>query len=133
MSKSKTVMRDLYFTIDHEWIDFQGTVAYIGVSNFKLSGLKHIKKIAFSKSPGIKKKGDVLAIIHCKNCKVPVYMPADGRILSLNDNQPLSDLNIIQMQPENDGWLAFIGLTQPYERKGLMQLEQYKHFTKKRS
>jgi SAM-dependent methyltransferase len=33
-------------------------------------------------------------------------------------------------QPEHDGWVAFIGLTQPYERKGLMQPELYKLFTK---
>lgn len=28
----------MYYTRDHEWIDFQGSGAYVGVSNFKLSG-----------------------------------------------------------------------------------------------
>ena len=125
-------MRDLYFTNDHEWIDFQGSVAYIGVCNYKLSGLKQIGKIVFSKNLGIRKKGDVLAIIHCSDSKIPVHMPVDGKIMSLNDKQILADRNVYLQQPENDNWLAFIGLSQPYERKGLMQLEQYKHLTKKR-
>ncbi len=60
-------------------------------------------------------------------------MPVDGKIISLNDGKPLVDQNTLQMQPENDGWLALIGLAKPYERKGLMQFEQYRLFTKRRS
>ena len=126
-------MRDLYYTLNHEWIDFQGTVAYIGICNSRLTGIKLIKKIVFSKKTGYLNQGDVIAFIHCKDCKVPVHMPVDGKIISRNEEQPLIYQNILQMQPENDGWLALIGLTKPYERKGLMQFEQYRLFTKRRS
>jgi glycine cleavage system H protein len=129
MGNSKPVMRDLYYTCDHEWIDFRGTVAYIGICNFRLLGIKQIKKIVFSKTTGFKNQGEVIAIIHGKDCKVPVHMPADGKIISLNDYKPLVD----QSMSENDRWLALIGLAKPYERKGLMQFEQYKLFTRRRS
>jgi len=125
-------MRDLYFTNDHEWIDFQGAVAYVGVCNSKLSGLKQIIKIAFSKYSRITKKGDVIAFIYSKNSKVPVHMPVDGKIISFNEQQLLIDRNTALQHHENDIWIALIGLAQPYERKGLMQLAQYKHFSKKR-
>ena len=133
MGNSKPVMRDLYYTLNHEWIDFQGTVAYIGVCNFRLLGIKQIKKIVFSKKSGFKNQAEAIAFIHGKDCKVPVHMPVDGKIISLNDGKPLIDQNTLQMQPENNGWLALIGLKKPYERKGLMQFEQYRLFTKRRS
>ena len=58
-------------------------------------------------------------------------MPVDGKIISFNDQQPLIDRNILLEYSENDSWMALIGLAQPYERKGLMQLAQYKQFSKK--
>ena len=124
-------MKNHYFTNDHEWIDFQGTVAYIGVCNYKLLRLKKIDKIVFSKGPGVQKRGDVLAIIYSQNYKIPVHMPVDGKIMNLNDKLLLTDLGNFLHQAEKDRWLAIIGLAQPFERKGLMQVEQYKHFIKK--
>ena len=132
MSKSKTLKKDLYYTKDHEWIDFQGTVAYIGVCHLKLAGIKQIQKIVFAKDVGIIKQGEVAVTIMCNDCKIPIYMPADGRIIRFNDALLLANQNIILEQPEHDGWVAFIGLTQPYERKGLMQPAQYKLFTKRK-
>jgi glycine cleavage system H protein len=132
MGNSKPVMRDLYFTPDHGWIDFQGTVAYIGICNSRLSGIKKIKKIVFSRKTGFLNQGELIAVIHGRDCRIPVHMPVDGKIINLNDDHPLIDQNILQMQPENNSWLAFIGLTKPYERKGLMQFEQYRLFTKRK-
>ncbi|SEN98147.1 hypothetical protein SAMN05660816_01801 [Niastella yeongjuensis] len=45
MEAPNTIKRNLYYTNDHEWIDFQGVVAYVGVCRFKLSGFKEIHKI----------------------------------------------------------------------------------------
>jgi glycine cleavage system H protein len=126
-------MRDHYFTSEHEWIDFQGSVAYIGVCNYKVSKLKTIEKIVFPKSSCIKKKGDVLAVIYTKTGKIPIHMPVDGKILNLKNVVVLTDLENFLQQPEKDRWLAFIGLTKPYERMGLMQIDQYKHFIKRGS
>ena len=72
-------MRDHYFTTDHEWIDFQGAVAFIGVCNYKVSKLKTIEKIVFPKSSGIKKKGDVLAVIYTKNGRIQGHMTVNGK------------------------------------------------------
>lgn len=126
-------MRDHYFTTEHEWIDFQGSVAYIGVCNYKVSNLKTIEKIIFPKASGIKKKGDVLAVIYTKTGKIAIHMPVDGKILNLKNIEILTDLENFLQQSEKDRWLALIGLSQPYERKGLMQIDQYKRFIKRGS
>lgn len=132
MSRSKTVKKDLYYTNEHEWIDFQGTVAYIGVSLFKVAKIKGIEKIVFPKDTGFKKQGDIVATIHFNDGQISVHMPVAGKIIRLNDALLLVNQHILLEQPENDGWIAFIGLAQPYERKGLIKPDQYKLLTKRK-
>jgi glycine cleavage system H protein len=48
METPNLIKRNIYYTNDHEWIDFQGSVAYIGVCRFKLSGFKEIHMIKFT-------------------------------------------------------------------------------------
>jgi len=49
MNTDKAAKRDLYYTNDHEWIDFQGTIAYTGICLFKLLGFKEIPLVLKSK------------------------------------------------------------------------------------
>ena len=53
----------MYYTSDHEWINFQGTVAYMGVSRFKLPGFRAIQEIIFNDPVSYKKQGDIIAWI----------------------------------------------------------------------
>ena len=130
MANSKSTIRDIYYTHSHEWIDFQGAVAYIGVCNFKLSGVRKINKIVFSRKGGFKNQGEVIAFIYGKDCRIPVHMPVEGKIISINDGQFSDNQNGLHMRSENDIWLALVGPAKPYERKGLMQYVQYRLFTK---
>ena len=67
--------RDLYYTNDYEWIDFQGSVAYIGICPFKLKGIKKIEKIEFSDENNSRKCGEVVASILYDDYKIDVHMP----------------------------------------------------------
>ena len=132
MSKSKTVKRNLYYTNDHEWIDYQGSVAYIGVCEFKLKGIKQIHQMTFAENLGLKKQGEVVATIQYDDYKIDVHMPTDGRVIGINEALFPGGQNLLLDQPEQNGWVALIVPNQPYERKGLMQPEQYKLFNKRK-
>ena len=121
-----TVTRDLYFTPDHEWIDFQGSVAYVGVCLFKLSGIKQIQKIAFAEYSDYLKQGEVIATIHYDDYQIPVHMPIDGKIISINEMLLTGDEHILLQQPELNGWVALVVPSQHQERNGLLQAEEYR-------
>ena len=53
MKNKESGTKDLYFTKDHEWIDFQGSVAYVGISYFKLIGFKEIQELIFIDPTGL--------------------------------------------------------------------------------
>lgn len=63
MNVQQPAKKDQYYTKDHEWIHFQGTVAHIGICGFKLTGFKQIQEIKFIEPSGFKKQGEVVATI----------------------------------------------------------------------
>jgi len=115
----------LYYTHDHEWIDFQGPVAHVGVCAFKLTGIKQIRQVEFKQGRDLKKAGEILAIIHSGEYKIPIHMPVDGEILSYNEELSSDKQNILLEQPERSRWVAFIVPSVPHEQNGLLSPEQY--------
>ena len=125
MKMEKSANKDLYYTNDHEWIDFQGSVAYTGVSSFKLTGFKEIQQITLIETSGFLKKDDVIATIRYNDYKIEAHMPVDGKLVRVNDILLTSDQNVLLHHPETSGWIALIIPSQPYERKDLLLAKQY--------
>ncbi|MBS1666403.1 MAG: hypothetical protein JST58_03420 [Bacteroidetes bacterium] len=125
MKTLQSPKRDLYYTKDHEWIDFQGTVAYIGICRFKLTGFKQIQEVSFKEPSGFKKQGEVIATVKYKDYLIEAHMPVDGKVLQVNEKLITGDLNILLDSAESSAWLALIVPSQPHERKGLLLPKQY--------
>ena len=114
-----------FYTNDHEWIDFQGTVAYVGVCHFKLIGFKEIHSLNFNSTPGLMKKGDLIAIITYKDYGIDVHMPVDGKLVQVNEELSEGKMSTLLQSAESGAWLAKIIPAEPYERKGLLLPKQY--------
>jgi hypothetical protein len=72
MNNEKISKKDLYYTPDHDWINFQGRVAYVGIGSFKLTGFKKIQQLFFQEPNDFCKQGDIIASI--------VYHDYHGRV-----------------------------------------------------
>ena len=125
MNITKSSTKDLYYTKDHEWINFQGSVAYAGVCPFKLIGFKEIQQINFSHPLGFMKEGDLIATIKYEDYAIEVHMPVDGKIMDINPAISMGELNILLQQTEGTAWLVLIGPSLPYDRKNLLLPIQY--------
>lgn len=125
MKLQPSTKKDLYYTKDHEWIDFQGTIAYVGVCAFKLIGFKAVQQIIFHEPSGFRKRGEVFATIRYNDYQIEAHMPVDGKIAEINDSLIQGHENILITQPEGSGWIAKIIPAQPYERKDLLLPSEY--------
>ena len=130
MNTESSKNKDLYFTNDHEWIDFRGTVAYVGVCSFKLSGFKTIHKISFDPRLGSKRRGEVIATVRYNENLITVRMPVDGKVIEINDELLSGNQDVLVQYPLSRGWIALIVPDQPFERKNLVQSSQYRMKTK---
>jgi glycine cleavage system H protein len=126
MQIEKIPERDLYYTNDHDWIDFQGKVAYVGVCRFKLTGFKEVQQLIVKEPLGFKTKGQIIATIRYNDYIVDARMPVDGKVVQLNDLLLTGDYSILAQQPEHNGWIALIIPAEPKDRDELLSPEQYK-------
>lgn len=122
---SRSFKKDLYFTNDHEWIDFKDNVAHMGICSFKLKGIKAIEKIDFVEAGGLFKANEVIGSIYYGEYKIDIHIPVTGRILSFNEALSTGDAGLLLTQPENAGWFAVIVPGSPNDRTGLLMSEQY--------
>ncbi len=125
MNKQQSIKRDQYYTKDHEWIDFKGKVAYIGICKFKLTGFKQIQEIKFNEIGGIKKQGEVIATIKYNDYQIDVHMPVDGEVIQVNEKLVSESPNMLLDCAEGSGWVALIIPLLPLERKDLLLPKQY--------
>lgn len=117
--------KDLYYTKDHGWIDFKGSVAYIGISSFKIIGFKEIQEVVFIDPTGFKQKGESIAAIKYNAYQVEVTMPVDGKLIKVNTDLLNGDRNLLLNDAECSGWVAFIAPSQPFDRDNLILPKQY--------
>jgi glycine cleavage system H lipoate-binding protein len=117
--------KEIYYTNDHEWIDFQGMVAYSGICAFKLTGFKDIQQINFHQALGAKKQGDSIATIHYHDYPIDVHMPVDGKVIEINEKLAGQDKQKLLQDPEGRGWIALIIPATPGSRKGLIMSRDY--------
>jgi glycine cleavage system H protein len=124
MNTQPSSKKDLYYTKDHEWIDFQGSVAYTGVCSFKLIGFRAIEQVIFNEPLGLKKRGDLIATIKYNDYIIEAHMPVDGKVLEMNTNLIYGDNNLLLKYAESV-WIAKIAPSLPHERKDLLPPKQY--------
>ena len=71
----------MYYTNEHEWIDYRGHTAHIGICKNKLSGISEIQRITFCEVPSNIERGSVIVTFHSERKSFEVYMPVDGKII----------------------------------------------------
>ncbi len=115
----------IHFTFDHEWIDYNGTVAFVGVSAFKLKGLKGIDTIRWHKHKGTIEKGTLIAELYSEDYIIPIHTPVTCKFLGPNPKLD-GNLNLIMQSPQDSGWVFFITPVKFNTRESLLSPEEYK-------
>ncbi len=98
---------NLFYTKDHDWILFTGAVAYIGVANFKLTGIPMIDDISLFgyKTGDLVHEGTLLLNIHYREYVIPVNAPTTCTFLRMNIIIDNGSWDLITDDPEGKGWL----------------------------
>lgn len=79
------ITKHLYFTHDHEWIEFQDQHALIGVCEFKLKGIGNILRVSINTLPLNINRGQELGVIISEDYRIPFHMPIDGKLIDQNE------------------------------------------------
>jgi glycine cleavage system H protein len=97
------------YTKTLEWIkviDEDKKIAHIGLSNQALEQLGDIVYIDMFTDDIKKEKDEIVGEIESVKIAADIGMPVKGEIIEINPD--IEDLNKINNDPENEGWLAKI-------------------------
>ena len=119
-----------YFTEDHEWVDIDGDIGTVGISEYAQEQLGDIVFVDVPEEGKELTKGDEAAVVESVKAASDVYSPVSGTVLE--GNAELSDTpGLVNEDPEGDGWFFKLTLSDPDEVKGLMDEIAYAAFVAK--
>ena len=123
-------MSEKKYSKDHEWIELNGDIATIGITNHAQESLGDI---VFIDLPEIGKKilsGDEVSVIESVKAASDIYSPLDGEIIEVNE-MLTQDATLINKNAEDEGWIFRLKISDQSQIKNLMSFSDYEEFLKK--
>lgn len=119
-----------YYTEDHEWVEVDGDVGTVGISEYAQSQLGDIVFVDVPEEGREVTKGDEAAVVESVKAASDVYAPVSGTVLE--GNSALTDTpELVNEDPEGDGWFFKLTLSDTSELDGLMDEAKYAAFVAK--
>lgn len=119
-----------YFTEDHEWVDVDGDIGTVGISEYAQSQLGDIVFVDVPEDGKALSKGDEAAVVESVKAASDVYSPVSGNVLEGN-SQLADDPSLVNSDAECEGWFFKITLSDPSELETLMDETAYEAFVAK--
>ena len=116
-----------YFTKDHEWIDVDGEVGVVGISDYAQSQLGDITFVELPAIGADVKQGDSVAVVDSVKAASDVYSPVSGSVVEANgalEDQP----ELVNTDAEKAGWLFRVQLSDSSELSALMDQAAYEAY-----
>ncbi|QKS01723.1 glycine cleavage system protein GcvH [Sphingomonas sp. CL5.1] len=119
-----------YFSEDHEWIDVDGEVGTVGITDYAQGQLGDIVFVEVPEEGKALSKNDDAAVVESVKAASDVYAPVSGTVIE--GNPALADEpGLVNTDPEGEGWFFKITLSDPSELDGLMDESAYEAFVAK--
>jgi len=118
------VPANLKYTSDHEWINIEGDIATIGITDYAQGELGDVVYVELPGSGEEYAKGDVAATIEAVKTVADVFLPLSGTIEAVNE--ALDDTaELINQDAYGDGWILKIKMSDPSEMDEFMSAQDY--------
>ena len=116
-----------YFTKEHEWIDVDGAVATVGITDYAQSQLGDIVFVEMPATGASLTKGGDAAVVESVKAASDVYAPVSGTVTEANAALE-AEPSLVNSAPEAEGWFFRLTLSNAAEVDGLMDAPAYQAF-----
>lgn len=116
-----------YFTDEHEWIDVDGDIATVGITDYAQGQLGDIVFVELPAVGTSVAKGKDAAVVESVKAASDVYAPIDGEVTETNGALE-EDPALVNTAPEAEGWFFKMTIADAGQLEGLMDEPAYKAF-----
>ena len=119
----------LKYTKDHEWIQVEGTIATIGITDFAQGELGDIVYVDVDTLDDTVSEGEVFGSVEAVKTVSDLFMPLTGEVIEFNDALE-DDPELVNSDPYNKGWMIKIEFTDNSQLEDLLDAEAYESLVK---
>ena len=117
------------FTKDHEWIDVEGDVARIGITNYAQEQLGDVVFVELPEAGRQFQQGNDAAVVESVKAASEVYAPVSGEIVEPNTKLE-DDPALVNKDPTESGWFFTMKVSNPDGLNDLMDEAAYADYVK---
>lgn len=115
---------DRKYTQEHEWVQVEGDVGIVGITDHAASELGDIVYVDLPDVGAEFSAGDSVGSVESVKAVADFYIPVSGEIVEINDALD-GDPSLLNKSPLDDGWMIKIKLADPTEVDGLLDVASY--------
>jgi glycine cleavage system H protein len=120
---------ELKYTKDHEWIQIEGNVATVGITDFAQGELGDIVYVDVDTLDDTVEEGDVFGSVEAVKTVSDLFMPLSGEVIAFNDT--LEDApELVNTDPYGKGWMIKIEISDNSQIEKLLNAEAYQKLVK---
>lgn len=117
------------YTEDHEWIQVEGDIATVGITEHAQDALGDVVFVELPEVGKTYAQKDVAGVVESVKAAADVYMPVSGEIVEIN--QALADEpSLANSDPMGAGWFFKVKLAKADEVAALMEEAAYDAYQK---
>ena len=116
-----------YYTDEHEWIDVEGDIATVGITEYAQGQLGDIVFVELPEVGALIEQGKDAAVVESVKAASDVYAPITGEITEVNPALE-EDPALVNTSPEDGGWFFKMTIADEGELDGLMDEAASKAF-----
>ena len=115
------------YTREHEWIRIEGDLATVGITFYAQEQLGDVVFVELPEADTSADKGAEVAVVESVKAASDIYAPVTGTIIESN-NELSERPELVNEDPENDGWFFKMQLSDPSELDDLLDEADYQAF-----
>lgn len=116
-----------FYTERHEWIDVEGDIGTVGITDYAQDLLGDIVLVSLPKSGAMLRRGGNAAVVEAMEATSDIYAPVDGIVT--DGNMAIStNPALVNLDPEGNGWFFRMILSNFSQLDGCMNAQVYKAF-----
>jgi glycine cleavage system H protein len=115
---------DRKYTQEHEWVQIEGDVGTVGVTDFAANELGEVVFVELPETGSEFSQGDTIGTIESVKAVADLFLPVSGEIIEINADV-VDGPELVNKDPLDDGWLLKVRLSDPGELDQLLDAAAY--------
>ena len=116
---------NLKYTKDHEWINVDGDIATVGITDFAQTELGDIVYVEVETLDETLNKDEVFGTVEAVKTVSDLFIPLSGEVIEFNESLE-SEPEKVNSDAYGEGWMIKIKILNPEEINQLLDAESYK-------